>query len=154
LPSEMILKSYEIAIDRYYNRDRVLLAVLPAAMRYAGPREAIFHAIVRKNYGATHFIVGRDHAGVGSFYGPYDAQKIFDSFSREELGIAPLCFENAFYCRACGSMATEKTCGHEKKERIELSGTMVRKSLSEDKDIPQEVMRREVVDLLKEHYSK
>ncbi len=153
LPSETILKSYEIAIDRYYNRDRVLLAVLPAAMRYAGPREAIFHAIVRKNYGATHFIVGRDHAGVGSFYGPYDAQKIFDSFSREELGIAPLCFENAFYCRACGSMATEKTCGHEKSERIELSGTMVRKNLSEGRDVPKEVMRREVVDLLKEYYS-
>jgi len=154
VPSDVMLKSYEMVVDRYYNRDRVLLAVLPAAMRYAGPKEAIFHAIVRKNYGATHFIVGRDHAGVGKFYGPYDAQRIFDDFSREELGIVPLCFENAFYCRACGSMATEKTCGHSKEERIELSGTMIRKNLSEGRDVPEDVLRREVVELLKEYYSR
>lgn len=152
VPSELILQSYETAIERYYNKERVLLAVLPAAMRYAGPKEAIFHAIVRKNYGATHFIVGRDHAGVGNFYGPYDAQRIFDRFSRDELGILPLCFENSFYCRACGSMATEKTCGHGREERIELSGTMIRKNLSEGRPVPEEVLRPEVAELLKEYY--
>ncbi len=154
LPSEIILKSYEIAMENYYNKERALLAVLPAAMRYAGPREAVFHAIVRKNYGATHFIVGRDHAGVGNFYGPYDAQKIFETFTSSELGIVPMCFENAFYCRACGSMATEKTCGHGEMERIELSGTMIRKNLSNNIDVPPEVLRREVAELLKDYYSR
>jgi len=153
-PYSLILKTYEVAIENYYNKDRVLLCVLPAAMHYAGPKEAIFHAIVRKNYGATHFIVGRDHAGVGNFYGPYDAQRIFDDFTREELGIEPIFFENAFYCKRCGSMATHKTCSHDRSEHIVFTGTMVRETLRSGNKVPEEVLRKEVYELLKEYYNK
>jgi sulfate adenylyltransferase len=150
---DVMLKTYEIVVSRYYNKDRVLLCVLPASMRYAGPREAIFHAIVRKNYGCTHFIIGRDHAGVGKFYGPYDAQHIFDEFGEEELKIAPLFFDNAFYCKACGGMATEKTCPHDDSTRLVCSGTEIRERLKKGRDIPDSIMRREVVEILRRYYS-
>ena len=152
VPAAVRFQVYQALLDRYYPKDRTLLAAFPAAMRYAGPREALFHAVVRKNYGITHLIVGRDHAGVGKFYGPFDAHRLLDAFGPEEIGVEPLRFDATFHCRACGATASPRSCPHPASERLELSGTRVRELLRAGATLPAEFTRPEIAEILRSHY--
>ncbi len=153
VPAEVRMRAYEVLLRLYYPKERVVLAAFPAAMRYAGPREAVFHALVRKNYGCTHMLIGRDHAGVGGFYEPYAAHRIFDRFDPGKLGIVPVFFGEAFYCRRCDAMATDRSCPHPAEARLNPSGTWVRQLLRSGQLPPPQVMRPEVAEVLRRYFA-
>ncbi|MGD0222143.1 MAG: sulfate adenylyltransferase [Terriglobia bacterium] len=164
IPAEVRVKAIDALVNKYFRRDRVIQGGYPMEMRYAGPREALLHAVFRQNYGCTHLIVGRDHAGVGDYYGPFDSQKIFQEIPADALKLRALCMDWTFYCYECGSMASMKTCPHESKAvidesgnykggaRLLLSGTLLRKLMGEGKPVPPEYSKPEVVAILKEYY--
>jgi sulfate adenylyltransferase len=154
IPADIRMKCYEVLIENYYPKDRVVLKVYPMEMRYGGPREALLHAIFRQNYGCTHLIIGRDHAGVGNYYGPFDAQKIFNQIKPGELNIQPLNIDWTFWCHKCDGMASMKTCPHDKKYRVLISGTKVREMLSKGQMPPKEFTRPEVAQILIDYYKK
>jgi len=154
IPAEVRMRCYEVLMENYYPRHRVVLKVYPMEMRYGGPREAVLHAIFRQNYGCSHLIIGRDHAGVGNYYGPFDAQKIFEEISEGELHIAPLNIDWTFWCHRCDGMASMKTCPHDKEDRVLISGTQLRRMLSEGKMPPKEFSRPEVAEILLDYYRR
>jgi len=153
IPAEVRVRCVQAVVDRYFPKERVVTKVYPMEMRYAGPREALLHAVFRQNYGASHMIVGRDHAGVGDYYGPFDAQKIFYEIPEEALAIKMLPIDWTFYCHRCKEMASLKTCPHGRKDHLILSGTLLRKMLTDGDPIPEEFSRPEVLAILREYYS-
>jgi sulfate adenylyltransferase len=153
IPAEVSSRAISVLIDQYFVKNTVIQAGYPLDMRYAGPREALLHAVFRQNYGCTHLIVGRDHAGVGEFYGPFDAQHIFGEIPENSLQIKPLKIDWTFWCYRCGGMASDRTCPHDDRHRLLLSGTKLRKALSESADIPEEFSRPEVLQVLRDYYA-
>lgn len=152
IPAEVRMQCYRVLLNNYYPRERVVLKVYPMEMRYAGPREAVLHAIIRQNFGCSHLIIGRDHAGVGNYYGPFDAQKIFETIDPEDLAIRPLKIDWTFWCRRCAGMASTKTCPHPPEDRVIISGTRLREMLGAGQMPPAELSRPEVVEILMEYY--
>jgi sulfate adenylyltransferase len=152
IPAEVRVKAIDVLVEHYFVKDTVVQGGYPMEMRYAGPREALLHGVFRQNYGCSHLIVGRDHAGVGDYYGPFDAQKIFDEIPKDALELKPLKIDWTFWCNKCVGMASLRTCPHGKEDRLLLSGTMLRKMLSEGAEVPANFSRPEVLKVLQEYY--